>query len=68
MDNEINEKIEQIQNLVDNYKSAQSYMEDNYEKLSNSELQKLQEKQENRRIQIENMSENISDELVNNDW
>lgn len=52
-------KTEQVQNLVDNYKRTQSYMEDNYEKISDESLQNLQYKQRNRKDQIENLSKNI---------
>jgi len=57
--NENETKIDQVQNLVDNYRKAQSYMEDNYEKLSDERLTNMQYKQRNRREQIENLSENI---------
>ncbi len=55
-------KIEQAQNLVDNYKRTQSYMEDNYEKISKERLDNMQEKQDNRREQMENLAENIYEE------
>ena len=52
-------KTEQYQNLAENYKRAQSYMEDNYENISQERLQNMQNRQNNRREQIENLSENI---------
>lgn len=52
-------KIEQAQSLMDNYRRAQSYMEDNYEKLSEERLRNMQNKQDNRKEQMENLSENI---------
>lgn len=55
-------KTEQVQNLVDNYKRTQSYMEDNYEKLSEERLKNMQYKQRNRKDQIEELSENIYEE------
>lgn len=55
-------KIEQVQNLSENYKKAQAYMEDNYENISEERLQNMQERQDNRREQIENLSENIYNE------
>lgn len=55
-------KIEQAQNLVDNYKRTQSYMEDNYEKISKERLDNMQEKQDNRKEQMENLAENIYEE------
>lgn len=55
-------KIEQAQNLVNKYKSTQSYMEDNYEKISEEALENMQYKQINRKEQIENLSKNIYEE------
>lgn len=57
--NENETKAEQYQNLAENYKRAQSYMEDNYENISEERLQNMQNRQNNRREQIENLSENI---------
>ena len=57
--NENETKTEQYQNLAENYKRAQSYMEDNYENISEERLQNMQNRQNNRREQIENLSENI---------
>ena len=52
-------KEEQIQNLVDNYKETQSYMEDYYEKIPKNNLKNIQEKQNNRKKQIEDLAKNI---------
>lgn len=52
-------KIEQVHNLVDNYKKTQSYMEDNYENIKEDRLENMQYKQKNRELQIENLSKNI---------
>ena len=57
--NENETKVEQVENLVDNYKSTQCYMEDNYEKIPEERLKNMQYKQNNRKEQIENLSENI---------
>ena len=57
--NENETKAEQYQNLAENYKRAQSYMEDNYENISEERLQNMQERQNNRREQIESLAENI---------
>ena len=57
--NENETKTEQYENLAENYTRAQSYMEDNYENISQERLQNMQNRQNNRREQIENLSENI---------
>lgn len=53
------DKIERVQNLAATYKSAQSYMEDNFEKITSKELKRMQMEQEKRRQQIEELSRNI---------
>ena len=55
-------KVEQVQNLSDNYKGAQIYMEENYEKMSDERLRNMQNRQQNRKDQIESLSENIYNE------
>lgn len=55
-------KVEQVQNLADNYKGAQIYMEENYEKMSDERLENMQNRQQHRKEQIENLSENIYNE------
>ena len=60
--NNTESKLEQVQNLADNYKGAQIYMEENYEKMSDERLKNMQNRQEHRKEQIENLSENIYNE------
>ena len=55
-------KIEQVQILTDNYKGAQIYMEQNYEKMPEERLRNMEERQQHRKEQIENLSENIYNE------
>lgn len=55
-------KVEQVPNLADNYKGAQIYMEENYEKMSEERLRNMQNRQQHRKDQIESLSENIYDE------
>lgn len=55
-------KIEQVQNLADNYKGAQIYMEENYEKMSDERLRNMENRQQHRKDQIESLSENIYNE------
>ena len=54
-------KMEQVQNLANNYKGAQIYMEENYEKMSEDRLKNMESRQQHRKDQIENLSENIYD-------
>ena len=60
--NNTESKIEQVKNLADNYKGAQIYMEENYEKMSDERLENMQNRQQHRKEQIENLSENIYNE------
>ena len=55
-------KVEQVQNLANNYKGAQIYMEENYEKMSDERLMKMEERQQHRKDQIEGLSEKIYNE------
>lgn len=55
-------KAEQIENITDNYKSTQNYMEDNYEHIPEQNLQNMQNKQQNRKQQIENLSKKVNGE------
>ena len=55
-------KVEQIENITDNYKSTQNYMEDNYEHIPEQNLQNMQNKQQNRKQQIENLSKKVNGE------
>lgn len=52
-------KTEQVQNLNNNYKGAQIYMEENYEKMPEERLKNMQNRQQHRKDQIESLSENI---------
>ena len=60
--NNTESKIEQVKNLADNYKGAQIYMEENYEKISDERLENMQNRQQHRKEQIEKLSENIYNE------
>jgi len=60
--NNTESKIEQVQNLADNYKGARIYMEENYEKMSEERLKNMQNRQQHRKDQIESLSENIYNE------
>lgn len=43
--NNTERKVDQVQNLEDNYKGAQIYMEENYEKISEERLRNMENKQ-----------------------
>lgn len=60
--NNAESKMEQVQNLANNYKGAQIYMEENYEKMPEERLENMQNRQQHRKEQIENLSENIYNE------
>ncbi|MBO5413544.1 MAG: hypothetical protein J6A29_04550 [Clostridia bacterium] len=60
--NNTESKTEQVQNLSNNYKGAQIYMEENYEKMPEERLQNMQNRQQHRKDQLESLSENIYDE------
>ena len=60
--NNTESKIEQVRNLADNYKGAQIYMEENYEKMPEERLRDMEERQQHRKDQIESLSENIYNE------
>lgn len=55
-------KVEQVQNLADNYRGAQIYMEENYEKMPEERLKNMENRQQHRKDQIESLSENIYNE------
>jgi len=57
--NNTESKFKQVQNLADNYKGAQIYMEENYEKMSEERLRNMENRQQHRKDQIESLSENI---------
>lgn len=50
---------EQINNIAENYKSTQRYMEDNYGRIPEDRWENMEKKQENRKIQAENLVEKI---------
>ena len=60
--NENETKEKQIENIIQKYRSTEGYIENNYENLSDEALENMQKKQENRKIQVENLSENIETE------
>ena len=56
LDEDENQTIEQqIENLHDNYEAAQRYIEANQETMAPQDLQNLQEKQQHRKEQLENL-------------
>ena len=56
LDEEENETLEeQIENLHDNYEAAQRYIEANQDTMAPQDLQNLQEKQQHRKEQMENL-------------
>lgn len=56
LDKDEDQTIEQqIENLHDNYESAQRYIEANQETMAPQDLQNLQEKQQHRKEQMENL-------------
>ena len=54
---DIQTREEQIENLEKKYESTQEYMENNQYEMSEEMLANLQEKQEKRRIQLENLKD-----------
>lgn len=52
-------KQEQMENLKQNYQFGKGYIESNKEHMNQNDLQNLQRRQENRKIQMENLEENI---------
>lgn len=50
---------EQINNIAENYKSTQRYMEDNYGRIPEDRWENMEKKQENRKIQAENLVEKL---------
>lgn len=51
-------KEEQAQNIVENYITTDRYIENNFDNISADDLNNLNKKQHNRRIQLENLEEN----------
>ena len=54
---DIQTREEQIENLERRYELTQGHIENNKEDMNNEMLQKLEEKQEKRRIQLENLKD-----------
>jgi len=52
-------KSEQLEDLKQNYEYAQGYIENNKEHMDEQDLVNLQQKQENRKIQIENLEDDL---------
>lgn len=52
-------KEEQIENLKENYKFGESYIESNKNHMNEDDLLNLEKRQENRKIQIENLEDNL---------
>lgn len=56
LDEEENESVEeQIENLRDNYEAAERYIQANQDTMAPQDLQNLQEKQQNRKNQMNNL-------------
>lgn len=51
-------KTQQIEDLKENYQFGENYKESNKEHMNAENLQNLEKKQENRKIQLENLEEN----------
>ncbi|MBQ9313569.1 MAG: hypothetical protein IJ220_00980 [Clostridia bacterium] len=52
---------EQFENLVDNYEASEGYMRSNFKNMDDEQLNNMEKKQANRRIQMQNMMDNPSD-------
>ncbi len=52
-------KRQQVEDLKENYQFGQGYIENNKEHMDEIDLQNLEKRQENRKIQIENLEENM---------
>lgn len=55
-------KMEQVKSITDKYKKTQNYMEDNYDSIPKENMESIQDKQQNRKTQIENLTKNIYEE------
>ena len=56
---DIPSKQEQLDGLKRNYQFGEGYIKNNSDHMAGIDLQNLQEKQQNRKIQIENLEQNI---------
>lgn len=52
---------EQFENLVDNYEASEGYMRNNFNSMDSEQIGNMEKKQQNRRIQMQNMVDNPSD-------
>lgn len=52
---------EHLENLVDNYEGAEGYINNNRNNLSSEQLDNMEKRQANRRIQMQNIVNNPSD-------
>ena len=55
---EKNTKEDEIKNLKENYRFSQGYIESNKDHMNEEDLRNLEQRQQNRRIQIENLEDN----------
>lgn len=52
---------EHLENLVDNYEGAEGYINNNRDSLSREQLDNMERRQANRRVQMQNIVKNPSD-------
>ena len=52
---------EQFENLVDNYEASEGYMRNNFNSMDSEQMKNMEKKQQNRRIQMQNMADHPSD-------
>lgn len=53
---------QQLEDLKENYQFGEGYIESNKNHMSQEDLQNLEQKQENRKIQIDNLEENTKED------
>lgn len=53
-------KKDQIEDIKENYELDQSYIKSNKDHMNQIDLKNLEKRQENRKIQLENLKENVS--------
>ena len=58
-DKDIQTKSDQLEGVKTNYEFAEGYIENNKDHMNEEDLKNLRKRQENRKIQIENLEENI---------
>jgi len=59
-DKDIQTKAEHLEGVKTRYEFAEGYLENNKERMNEENLKNLKKKQANRRVQIENLEENMS--------